>query len=162
MKCKMSYTDDNGKVVEEEFYVPDEDDVGITNKLLAENEILKKKLEEKSDSDKERQYITLDKVDEIFDNLHKAQEFTQEHFVNVRPFSSNFYEGYIEGISYAENVLKETLKPKAKPEIVGEWIPSNPETDTFECSECGYNINSEELKTPYCPWCGAKMKNWEE
>ena len=71
-------------------------------------------------------------------------------------------EGDDEGISYAENVLKKALKPKSEPEIVGEWIPSNPETDTLECSECGYNIISEELKTPYCPWCGAKIKNWEE
>ena len=93
MKCKLSYTNDDGKIVEEEFYVPDEeDDIGFTNKLLAENELLKKKLEENA----------------------------------------------------------------------GEWIHSNPETDTLECSKCGYNIISEELKTPYCPWCGAKMKNWEE
>lgn len=159
MKCKMSYTDDNGKVVEEEFYVPDEDDVGFTNKLLAENELLKKKLKGEPDSDKARQNIP---VGEIFDNFHGAQKFLQEHFINGRPYRSDFYEGYVEGISYAENVLKETLKPKIKPEIVGEWIPSNPETDTFECSKCRYNIISEELKTPYCPWCGAKMKNWEE
>ena len=162
MKCKMSYTDDNGKIVEEEFYVPDEDDVGFTNKLLAENELLKKKLEEKSNSDEERLYIPADKINEIFNNLHKAQKSVQENFINRPPFNSSFYEGYVEGISYAEKVLKEILRPKVKPEIVGEWILSNPETDTLECSECGYNIISEELKTPYCPWCGAKMKNWEE
>ena len=114
MKCKISYTNDNGKIVEEEFYVPDEDDIGFTNKLLAENELLKKKLEEKSDSDKERQYITLDKVDEIFDNLHKAQKNVQKNFIGCPPFNNSFYEGYVEGISYAENVLKEALKPKVE------------------------------------------------
>lgn len=163
MKCKLSYTNDNGKIVEEEFYVPDEeDDIGFTNKLLAENELLKKKLEEKSDSNEERLYIPADKVNEILDNLHKAQKNVQENFIDHPPFNSSFYEGYVDGISYVEKVLKEALKPKAAPEIVGEWIPSNPETDTLECSKCGYNIISEELKTPYCPWCGAKMKNWEE
>ena len=113
MKCKLSYTDDNGKVVGEEFYVPDEDDVGFTNKLLAENELLKKKLKEKSDSDKEI-YIPADKINEIFDNLHKAQKCVQKNFINVHPFNSDFYEGYIEGISYAENVLKEALKTKVE------------------------------------------------
>lgn len=97
MKRKLSYINDEGQIVEEEFYVPDEDDIGFTNKLLAENEILKKKLDEKSDSESR---------------------------------------------------------------ALGEWVPSNPETDTLECSKCGYNIISEEWKTPYCPWCGTKMKDW--
>ena len=40
----------------------------------------------------------------------------------------------------------------------GKWIKQNPMVDTEECSECGYNILSPELETPYCPWCGAKME----
>ena len=40
----------------------------------------------------------------------------------------------------------------------GEWIGVSPFVDSVQCSECGYCIHSEELETPYCPWCGAKMK----
>lgn len=40
----------------------------------------------------------------------------------------------------------------------GEWIKQNPNVDTEECSVCGFNILSEELETPFCPWCGAEMK----
>lgn len=41
----------------------------------------------------------------------------------------------------------------------GRWIPQSPSVDTLECSNCGYNIISKEMVTPYCPWCGAKMEN---
>lgn len=42
------------------------------------------------------------------------------------------------------------------------WVKSNPFTDTVECLKCGYNIPSEELQTPFCPWCGKEMLNWKE
>ena len=40
----------------------------------------------------------------------------------------------------------------------GEWQKTNPMTDTVECSLCHYQIISEELITPFCPWCGADMR----
>lgn len=40
----------------------------------------------------------------------------------------------------------------------GEWIGVSPFVDSEQCSVCGYCIHSEELETPYCPWCGAKME----
>lgn len=45
---------------------------------------------------------------------------------------------------------------------IGKWIKQNPMVDTEECSECGWNIVSEELETPYCPYCGAKMEGAED
>ena len=39
----------------------------------------------------------------------------------------------------------------------GKWVHDNPLTDTLVCTECNYSIPTEELKTPYCPWCGARM-----
>ena len=39
----------------------------------------------------------------------------------------------------------------------GHWIKQNPMVDTEECSECGFNIPSEEFETPFCPWCGVEM-----
>ena len=44
----------------------------------------------------------------------------------------------------------------------GRWERINPFIDTMTCSLCDYNIVSEEMKTPYCPWCGAKMDLEEE
>ena len=41
----------------------------------------------------------------------------------------------------------------------GRWIKQNPMVDTEECSVCGYNIVSEEMETPFCPWCGADMRD---
>lgn len=45
-----------------------------------------------------------------------------------------------------------------QPVKYGRWIKQNPLADTEECSICGYNIQSIELETPYCAWCGAKME----
>ena len=45
----------------------------------------------------------------------------------------------------------------AEPVRHGHWISASPLTDTWECSECQYNIIDEAFKTPYCPICGAKM-----
>ena len=45
----------------------------------------------------------------------------------------------------------------AAPVVHARWQGLSPFVDTEECSNCGYNIQSEELETPYCPWCGAKM-----
>ena len=45
----------------------------------------------------------------------------------------------------------------AAPVVHAQWQGVSPFVDTEECSNCRYNIQSEELETPYCPWCGAKM-----
>lgn len=38
------------------------------------------------------------------------------------------------------------------------WIRPNPLTDTFECSNCRYNVLADEFRTEFCPGCGSKMK----
>jgi len=45
----------------------------------------------------------------------------------------------------------------AVPVVHARWQGVSPFVDTEECSNCRYNIQSEELETPYCPWCGAQM-----
>ena len=40
----------------------------------------------------------------------------------------------------------------------GKWIGVSPMVDTVQCSICGGQLFSEELETPYCPYCGAKME----
>lgn len=39
--------------------------------------------------------------------------------------------------------------------VHGEWIEDD--YGYFHCSECGYEHDSPEYITPYCPHCGAKM-----
>lgn len=41
----------------------------------------------------------------------------------------------------------------------GEWVEDN--YGYFHCSECGYEHDSPEYITPYCPNCGAKMDEEE-
>ena len=41
----------------------------------------------------------------------------------------------------------------------GEWIEDA--YGYFHCSECGYEHDSPEHITPYCPHCGAKMDEEE-
>lgn len=43
-----------------------------------------------------------------------------------------------------------------------DWVLANPMTDTVTCSNCDYNLSSSELLTPYCPWCGSLMLNYDE
>ena len=54
-------------------------------------------------------------------------------------------------------VIKELPAVDAMSVVHGRWQGVSPFVDTEECSNCRYNIQSEELETPYCPWCGAKM-----
>lgn len=54
--------------------------------------------------------------------------------------------------------------PIAKADLLrkyGTWIGVSPMVDSMQCSECGYQIQSEELETPYCPNCGARMEREE-
>lgn len=41
------------------------------------------------------------------------------------------------------------------------WTESSVFTDSEECQQCGYNIQSREMRTPHCPWCGKFMLNWD-
>ena len=50
----------------------------------------------------------------------------------------------------------------AAPVVHAKWQGVSPFVDSEECSECRYNIQSKELRTPRCPWCGAIMDGWDE
>ena len=64
--------------------------------------------------------------------------------------------GYVLAVDVGDIYDAPTIEVEPKK---GRWIKQNPMVDTEECSECGYNILSEEFETPFCPWCGAKMDN---
>ena len=60
-------------------------------------------------------------------------------------------------IWYQEVIRDIDEMPAADVEPVrrGEWIEDDYAFN--RCSECGYEFDSPEIKTPYCPNCGAKM-----
>ena len=57
----------------------------------------------------------------------------------------------------AVRAIEELHAVDAVPVVHARWQAVSPFVDTEECSNCRYNIQSEELETPYCPWCGAIM-----
>lgn len=61
-------------------------------------------------------------------------------------------------IYHAVNDTRPDLCPIVREVKRGRWIGVAPEVDTEQCSLCGYNILSEELETPFCPWCGVDMR----
>lgn len=58
--------------------------------------------------------------------------------------------------------IYDTMTSKATIARHGQWININPMVDSVQCSNCGYQVQSIELTTPYCPWCGAKMQESKE
>lgn len=71
------------------------------------------------------------------DELVKALEYDRGQY--MKGYNDGYYDGGRDAIRR------------------GEWVGVSPMVDTRQCSRCGYNIISEELETPYCPYCGAKM-----
>ena len=64
------------------------------------------------------------------------------------------------------NMIRDAIKalPSAQPQrIKGKW--ERKESDLswwYECSECGesplFDPYEHEVRTPFCPWCGAEME----
>ena len=62
------------------------------------------------------------------------------------------------------------IKPifKEEPErIKGRWVRKESDLSWwYECSECGesplYDPYENEVRTPFCPWCGARMEEEED
>ena len=57
----------------------------------------------------------------------------------------------------ARKIMEEAPAVDAAPVVHGRWQGVSPMVDSMECSVCRYCIPSEEFKTPFCPWCSAKM-----
>lgn len=41
-----------------------------------------------------------------------------------------------------------------------KWMPYEElecDESGWRCTKCGYEVNDDEDRTPYCPWCGARM-----
>lgn len=57
--------------------------------------------------------------------------------------------------------LREYIE-RTEPIVEAEWKGVSPFVDSVECTHCRYELQSEEMQTPRCPWCGAHMKDWEK
>ena len=71
--------------------------------------------------------------------------------------SDDFAIGVCTGLVNAMEELDAAPAVDAAPVVHGRWQGVSPFVDSEECSECRYCIQDEELETPYCPMCGAKM-----
>lgn len=47
-----------------------------------------------------------------------------------------------------------SVEPYKKIGTLGHWIETS---RGFECNQC-HGIDTDELESPYCKWCGTKMK----
>ena len=79
---------------------------------------------------------------------------TDEHIVTNM---DSVYDSVLHRCKRATHRILANL-PTIDPVKHGEWVRNNPLTDTLSCSVCNYEIPTEELRTPYCPWCGARME----
>ena len=58
--------------------------------------------------------------------------------------------------TWSLRLMKDAPTIEAEPVRRGRWEKISPFTDTIMCSNCGYNWPTEEMKSNYCPDCGAK------
>ena len=70
--------------------------------------------------------------------------------------------GDVHPLDYNGQAILHRIQQLPSAEKHGRWISVSPMVDTEECSVCGFQIQTSELETPYCPWCGAKMERSEE
>ena len=84
--------------------------------------------------------------------LHLANE--KMGYYGIQPYTEADGDDMIS--DWVKTLVHEELEqqlPKC-----GEWVYADPFVDTVQCSLCGGQLPSEELETPYCPYCGAKME----
>ena len=61
-----------------------------------------------------------------------------------------------------EEKIDEMPSADIRENVHGKWIRTNPLTDTLECSLCGMQIPVPEMCSPFCPLCGADMRERKE
>lgn len=75
------------------------------------------------------------------------------------------------GQKFKERANKNDQTNEAKPvepqRIKGRWLRKESDLSWwYECSECGesplFDPYENEVRTPFCPWCGARMEEEED
>jgi len=130
----------------------------------AEKYVKTAKIEEKEDC------ISRVEIEHIFANLNYECAFDMPSFwankgKDYKVIPTNWHKGYQKAIEDVEKAVK--ALPSVRPtEKVGEWCEQHDDYfGWYECSECGYGSGGEmqyrsegDVRTNYCPNCGAKMK----
>lgn len=85
--------------------------------------------------------------------ITKAPKSCQIEYLNT----SGLCKGYVGVIrqGYGQIIKYPTTKE-------GQWITTGEELKNTTCSNCGHWVETPYGKTPYCPNCGAKMKEASE
>lgn len=68
-------------------------------------------------------------------------------------------EELIKALAYDRQQYEKGYKDGKAEKAYGMWIEDD--YGYFHCSECGYEHDSPEYITPYCPHCGANMDEEE-
>lgn len=68
-------------------------------------------------------------------------------------------EELIKALAYDRQQYEKGYEDGKAEKVYGVWIEAD--YGYFHCSECGYEYDSPEYITPYCPNCGAKMDEEE-
>lgn len=128
------------------------------------------------DRDKAGKYwgrINNDTLHEIWNDLKTLPSAEQEvtgEMVNsylksrhLRVISEEFYMHLTTG-KYLPPPIFQPTQPERKK---GKWIQDSIASNIFRCSECGYDAPVDstagcEIKSNFCPWCGADMRGEEE
>lgn len=97
----------------------------------------------------------IDELQKMYCAAEKWGRTADNHEVGIR--AESCMAGIVEMKLRIEKMPSAQLERKK-----GRWIKQHPMVDTEECSGCGYNILGEEFETPFCPWCGARMRGEEE
>ena len=79
---------------------------------------------------------------------------------NKEEFAGNSLpENYCEGLYEATELLDDLPAADVAEVRHGRWVNTNKEVEQMcKCSECGYPVSYFWSRTPYCPNCGALMK----
>ena len=68
------------------------------------------------------------------------------------------YTGYALSADEVAKAVENAPTIEAEPVRRGRWLQDSFLTDTILCSNCGFNLPTEEMASNYCPNCGAKME----
>ena len=92
----------------------------------------------------------------------------KQAIVILKPFRDMMCDQYGCPISDAYFAVGKAIEALSQPErIKGRWLRKESDLSWwYECSECGesplFDPYVNEVRTPFCPWCGADMRGDED
>ena len=98
-----------------------------------------------------------------------AERMNNEQAIAIlKPLRDMMRDQYGCPISDAYFAVGKAIEVLSQPKrIKGRWIRKESDLSWwYECSECGesplFDPYEHEVRTPFCPWCGARMEEEED